>query len=892
MSEICHIIDGHYHCFKSFFALPSMSNAEGKPTNVVFGIAKLVNSLLKEKPDYVVFTFDSPGKTFRHELFPEYKANREKAPSEFKVQIPVVFELLEAYNIPVISCNGFEADDIIATIVHRIKDMDITVYIESKDKDLYQLLDKTTSLYNISSKTAFTPEDLVEKWGISPDQVMDFLQLIGDSSDNIPGIPGIGPKTASKLLGEYGSLSNILENLNSIKGSKKKKIEDNLNNLEISAKLIPLKEDVPIDFDINKCRLQEPDDTKIYPLFTHLNFESMLPESSSLTRTLSLENVEYAFVDSSESFNTMMDDLETASLFAFDLETSGLSPFQDRILGMSFSPGQNKAYFIRFPYENTLSSIPLADDNNVSRLRKLLEDPRIKKIGQNIKYDSKFLIKNGFSVQGYVFDTMLASYLLHPERTAQHNLSRLAKRYLGYSMIELEDIAEKNDKGDLNFMGIDIGQLSDYACEDADITFQLYHILKKELNEEGLLALLETIEVPVARILALMELNGVYIEKNILEPMSGEIGKDIEKLTQDIYGLAGEEFNINSPKQLSVILFEKFKLPVRKKTKTGYSTNEKVLRSLSLLHPLPEKILEMRTLTKLKNTYIDALPKMVDRITGRVHPEFNQIVTATGRLSSSNPNLQNIPVRSERGKQIRRAFTVQHDSSILLTADYSQIELRILAHYSKDKHLVQCFKNGEDIHTITASLLNDIAPEDITEKMRTQAKAVNFGIIYGQGEYGLSQVTGMDIKTAKKFRDQYFETFPGIMKFRSDTIEKAKKEGEVRTILNRKREIPELKSPNRNEQKAGERIAVNTVIQGSAADLIKKAMVTIHTHLAENNLEAKCILQIHDELVFELPEHNLEKVKEIVTRDMKHAMELSVPLNVNVGYGKTWMEIH
>jgi len=867
-----------------------MENREGVPTNVVYGVTKLIGSIGKKRPDYVVFAFDSPGDTFRHEIYSEYKANREEAPPEFKSQIPLVFRLLEINRIPILAQEGYEADDIIATVVTHIQENhpDMNIYVESKDKDLYQLLTSTTSLADISSGSLFTPEDLKDKWGISPSQVKDFLTLTGDSSDNIPGIPGIGPKTASSLLAEYGTIDEILQNIESIKGKKKEAIIQNKPNLELAEKLVSLHSHVPVDISLDTFRRKNPDAAELFEFYSSLDFESLLQTIDMPADIQGDTDVSYTLVSSPSELSTLITAIEDTGLCSLDLETTGLDPITDRITGISFSATEGTGYFIPFPQSGV--STPLSDSGHMEALRRIIEDPSIHKVGQNIKYDIKFLLRNGFAPSGYIFDTMIAAYLLNPGNSGSYSLSTLSRQLLGYRMTELDEIAEKDDEGSLDLENIDMQKLSDYACEDADITLRLYTILRKKIEENSFTNLLQNIEVPSARILARMELNGVYADTAVLEKISATIEKELATLTQEIYSCAEETFNINSPQQLSVILFEKLGLPYGKKTKTGYSTNETELVRLSHLHPLPATVLEVRHLTKLKNTYIDVLPGMVHPETGRIHPQFNQVVTATGRLSSSNPNLQNIPIRREKGRTIREAFKAQRENHVLLAADYSQIELRMLAHFSGDASLTTSFREDRDIHAVTASLLNSVPPEEVTPQMRYQAKAVNFGILYGQGPYGLSRTAGISHKEAKTFIDTYFEQFSGIKAFIDTVLADARESGEVRTILNRRRKIPELASPDKRTQKAGERIAVNTVIQGSAADLIKKAMVDIHGALEQAGTAAMFILQIHDELVFELPENEISTVSETVRGKMENAMELSVPLKVHIEHGKTWKE--
>ena len=869
-----------------------MQNRDGTPTNAVYGISKLIDTIRSKYPEYILFAFDSPGKTFRHELYPDYKANREEAPSEFKEQIPLIFRLLEQHRIPLLAREGFEADDIIATVVSYIQknNPDMNIYIASKDKDLYQLLNATTSLIDISSDSFFTVQDLEQKWGITPSQVKDFLMLTGDSSDNIPGIPGIGPKTASRLLKKYGSTEQIVQQLDTIKGKKKENITKNLANLAISEKLVALESAIPLDISLDGFRMQEPDTAGLFEFYSKMDFESLLKEMEVPAEKKTINGSSYVCASSTAEFLQMIEQIEKAGICSLDLETTGLDPLTHSITGISFSTKEGTGWFVPFPNISCGYASPLSDKTNMEKLREIIENPDIGKAGQNIKYDIKFLVHNGFKPAGYMFDTMIAAYLLQPGSSGSYGLTTLARQHLGYHMTELENIAEKDADGNLDLEHIKLDELSDYACEDADITFRLYTIFREKIEQDGCISLLENIEIPLASILAHMELKGVYADVSILKHMSAKTEKELSRITEEIYDIAEEEFNIHSPKQLSEILFDKLNLPPQKKTKTGFSTDESVLQRLSTMHILPAKILEVRHLAKLKNTYIDVLPGMVHPKTGRIHPEFNQVVTATGRLSSSNPNLQNIPVRRETDEPIRKAFMAEQEGHVLLAADYSQIELRMLAHFSGDTNLVRSFMEDRDIHAVTASLLHSVPVEDVTDRMRYEAKAVNFGIIYGQGPYGLARITNISHQEARTFIETYFKKFPGIRSFIESTVEQARECGEVRTILNRRRLIPEMQSSNKNTQRSAERIAVNTVIQGSAADLIKKAMVDIQEDLTKSDSRAFFILQIHDELIFELPEHEIEQVTQIVRSSMENAIQLSVPLTVHLEHGKTWKE--
>ncbi|MFH1709060.1 MAG: DNA polymerase I [Planctomycetota bacterium] len=898
MTETLYLFDGHFHCFRSFYALPAMYTAAGAPTNVVFGIAKMINAIVRRGPSRLAFAFDTPGPTFRHEMYKEYKATRDAAPTDFKSQLPLVMELLEACQIPVIAIPGYEADDVIATLARQARAAGLAVHIDSKDKDLYQLIDDNTALFSISTGDLFTAAGLREKWGITPAQVRDFLRLTGDSSDNVPGIPGIGPKTATKLLAAYGSVEGILAHIADLTPGQQKALTENKENLEISDRLVRLVDTVPLPKGVEDLMYRPPDLTRLRDLYRRLEFGSLLreldgpaPDGAPAAAPAGLPPTgDYQLVDTDDKFTAMMAALNAAAICGVDIETTGLDPHTGRILGLSCAVTPCAAWYIAFPGSG--HATPLDSPRNMAALKAFLEDASRPKAGQNIKFDLKFMRQAGIRTAGYVFDTMLAAYLLNPGAAGRYNLGALAQKHLDIRMTELTEIAPCDIEGRLDVAATDLGKLTEYAGADADITLRLHGILAPLVEQAGLRKLLEEIEVPLAGILAEMERTGVSLDPAVLQGMSAGLEEELVLLAAQITELAGGEFNFNSPKQLGVILFEKLGLPHQRKTKTGYSTDESVLTALAPLHPLPAKVLDARGVTKLKNTYIDVLPGMVNPVTHRIHPEFNQVGTATGRLSSSNPNLQNIPVRSERSRRVRAAFIVSAPDRCLLTADYSQIELRMLAHQSGDANLTAAFREGLDIHRATAAKLHDRPLEAVTDIMRQEAKAVNFGIIYGQGPFGLAQATGMSRSAAEAFIERYFATFPGIKEFINRTIAAARVAGEVRTILNRRRAVPELLSANKNEQRAGERIAVNTVIQGSAADLIKKAMVDIDRAVARAGLDARCLIQIHDELVFELPAAELAAGEALVRTGMERAMDLAVPLKVNMGHGLTWMELY
>ncbi len=845
----------------------------------------MLQKLLREhQPEYVVVVFDTKWITHRHQSYQEYKANRKPTPDELQVQIPLIYKVVRAHNIPVYAAKGYEADDVISTLVKLLSGKPVEIVIVTSDKDMEQLLSPQVKILNAKKGLMIDQDILFKEKGIRPEQVVDTLALSGDASDNVPGVPGIGNKTALELIRKWGSLESVLVNINNITGKKK---QENLRTFadqaRLSQKLLRLYNDIPIALDLNACRLRGTENTPLKNLFRKLGFHTLLTDMVATAKT---EETRYYCIDTVEKFHEFLEQLKEQRLFAVDLETTSAKPLKARVVGISFSWREKEAYYI--PLAAPEGTAHLDADTVFPEIRVVLEDENSKKIGQNIKYDLLVLKKNNICLQGIVFDTMIASYLLNPTKR-NHNLDDIAFEYLSYKTITTSELIGSG-KEEVTMDQVAVDKVCQYACQDADITFRLARVMEPQLREEELLPLLYTVEIPLIYVLAEMEWNGICLDTGILKGMSRNLTMKLQHLEKEIYASAGHEFNISSPRQLSDVLFEKLELPQLRRTKTGLSTDANVLTALAWRHALPRLVLEYRQLTKLKNTYVDALPDMINPDTGRVHTSFNQTVTATGRLSSSEPNLQNIPIRTDAGRQIRRAFVPSRKDTVFLSADYSQIELRILAHFSEDTALMTAFHQDKDIHSAVASAIYGVPMEQVTPEMRRNAKAVNFGIVYGLSEFGLSRDTGLSLEEAREFISAYFGLYQGVKRFRDKVIEDARICGYVKTLLNRKRSVSDIRSGDKKRRSLSERIAVNTIIQGSAADLIKVAMNKIHARLKNPLCGAKMLLQIHDELLFEVEENKLEPTCSMVQTEMGHAVTLNVPIKVNIKTGKNWME--
>lgn len=875
------LIDGNSFCYRAHYAVRPLSNSKGQPTNAIYGFVTMLGKLIKDNsPDMLAVAFDLKGPTFRHKKFEEYKIHRKPMPDELVSQMPYIKKIVAAYNIPVFEKEGFEADDLLATIAKRAEKAGIDTFIATGDKDALQLVNDHIKVYNTNKEgLIFDAGKVKEVFGVGPDRMTDIMALMGDSTDNIPGVRGIGEKTAIELINEFGSLESLLKNIDNVKGeAKKKALRENERMAVLSKELAIVDTAVPIDIDFKDLALKEPDQPKLLELFRELEFKSFV---KSFTPKESLKST-YTLIDDEKKLAKLIGELKALDEFAFDFETTSEEPILAKLVGVSFSWKIGEAHYV--PVNKYFDR-----DNVLARLKPIFEDRSVAKIGQNIKYEYIVLSNYGIKLSGKFFDTMIASYLLNPSKP-NHNLEEISIEYLNHKMTTpIEDLIGKGKKR-ITMDRVDVDKVCAYCCEDSDVTFRLAKILEKELKEKSLDELFDKVEMPLVAVLASMEMTGVSIDKEYLSELSKEMETKLSGLTKKIHELAGEEFNINSPKQLSVILFDKLKLPVIKKTKTGNSTDEDVLTKLAGKHKLPHTLLEFRELSKLKSTYVDSLPELLNPGTNRIHTSFNQTVTATGRLSSSGPNLQNIPIKTEEGRRIRKAFVPSGKDRVLLSADYSQIELRILAHFCQDRNLVKAFKDRLDIHSYTASLVFGVDEKDVTTQMRGMAKTVNFGIIYGMSPYGLSQSLDIEVNKAKDFIDAYFARYPEVKKFMDGLIAEAREKGFVTTILGRRRYIPEINSSDIRIRQFAERTAINAPIQGSAADIIKVAMIDIQEALVKNGLGAKMTLQVHDELVLDVPKDELDESCRIVRNGMENVIRLNVPVEAHIEAGSNWLE--
>ncbi len=883
-----YLIDGSSYIFRAYYGIrQNLSNSKGLPTNALFGFVNMLTKVVREeKPDYLAVAFDSKEKTFRHEMYPEYKANRDVPPEDLGQQFPYFEPLVEAHNIKSLRIPGIEADDIIGTLARMGVEKGMDVVIVSGDKDMMQLIGPGVRMLDTMKDKTFRKKEVEEKFGVGPDKVIEVMGLMGDSSDHIPGVKGVGPKTATELIQKYGSIEGLYKKLDEIEKKKlKEKLETDKENALLSRKLVTIDTAVKLDCSVEDLKVQEADTDALVKLFTELEFTTLIPETNGKPERASNT---YETILTEKAFNRCLKDLKAAGEFALDLETTSLHPVQAETVGISFSWKEGEACYL--PLTHRYLGVPEQLDKKkvFEKLKPLLENPKLKKVGHNIKYDLIVLKNEGIDLKGISFDTMLASYVLDPSRRG-HSLDDLAWELFNHKTITYKEVAGTGQK-QIGFDEVEIERATEYAAEDSDITWRLFQKLAPRLKD-GLRELFDTIEMPLLEVLAEMEMNGVFLDKKHLAALSKKMGERLQNYETEIHSLAGESFNINSPKQLSVILFEKLKLPVVKKTKTGYSTDVSVLEELALQHALPEKILAYRQLGKLKSTYVDTLPEEIYEKTGRVHTSFNQTVAATGRLSSSDPNLQNIPIRSDMGKEIRKAF-ISEGSGKLLSADYSQIELRILAHLSEDEALIRAFKKGEDIHNRTAAEIFGTALDAVDQENRRMAKAVNFGIVYGLSAFGLSRQLKITPKEARDFIDQYFALYKNVKIYMEQTIEQARTNGYTTTLMNRRRSLPDINSKNRQVREAAERIAINSPIQGSAADLIKLAMINLSNKLAKKKMKSRMILQVHDELVFECPPGEKKAIQDLVKQEMEGVYKFSVPLVVDMGWGNNWNEVH
>ncbi|MFZ0132619.1 MAG: DNA polymerase I [Desulfobacterales bacterium] len=883
-----YLIDGSAYIHRAYHAIRGLSNSKGMPTNAVFGFTRILIKLIQDRsPAYAVMLFDAKGPTFRHDMYRQYKANRPPMPDELAMQIPFIKEVTKGFNLPVIEKAGYEADDLIGTLSRLAEAAGFDVVMVTGDKDFVQLVTASATIWDPMKDEIIDTAAIRAKFDVSPAQMVDVMGLSGDTSDNIPGVPGIGPKTALQLIKAYGSLEALYENIDRVSGKKQK---ENLTRYReqafLSRDLVRIDAGAPVAFEPERYRLTEPDADALSQLFQQLEFNQL---QQSFARTQKPCKKDYRAVLDPSALQELVRDVQAAGTVAIDTETTSLDPMRAELVGLSLAVRGHQAFYIPCAHTCRDAGKQLERAEVLRILRPVLEDPEIKKIGQNIKYDWIVLANCGITLRGVYFDTMLASYLINPTKRA-HNLDQIALDFLNHKTTTFKEVL---DKGMTCFAEVSLAKAVPYACEDADVTLMAQEILDRELAQIGLTDLFHTVEMPLVPVLVRMEQRGLAVDPDKLRELSASCEQRLVHLERAICTLAGEPFNINSPQQMGYILFEKLKLPVQKKTKkrTGYSTDVDVLTTLARVHELPALVLEHRTLSKLKSTYADALVQLINPHTGRIHTSFNQTVTATGRLSSSDPNLQNIPVRTEEGREIRRAF-VPSPGWLMLSADYSQVELRLLAHCSGDERLIQAFKDEEDIHTRTAAEVFQVATAAVTPELRRQAKAINFGIVYGMSPFGLARQLEISQKMAKVYIDNYFARYEGVQRFVERTIREAAASMRTSTLLGRIRLLPDIRSPNAAIRQFAERTAVNTPIQGSAADLIKIAMIRIDAALWERHYDTAMLLSVHDELVFEVPPAELEPVKELIRSIMEGVWELKVPLKVNMAWGANWAEVH
>jgi DNA polymerase-1 len=875
------LIDGNSYVYRAFYAIRGLTDSKGRPTNAIFGFTNMLLKILREKnPDGIVVSFDTPHPTERHALFEEYKANRPETPDEIIEQMPHIKRVVEALNIRVVEVPGYEADDVLATIARHGEARGRNVSIVTSDKDMLQLVGGNVRVYDPMGDRVLGEEYVRERYGVSPGRMTEYMALVGDPVDNIPGVKGVGDKTAKELLRQFRSIDDLLANTEGIRKARLRTlIEKGKDNILLSKKLAEINRDVPLDLAEEDYVRVEPDWKRLLAIFQEFEFTSLM----KLVPREAGRHGEYETIFDAEIFAAILS--SRGKKIAFDTETTGRNPLEASLVGYSVSVREGEAAYV--PIAHAYDGVPRQMDRKaaIGALKGVLEDESVTKVGHNLKYDMLIMSGEGVQVRGPVFDTMVASYLLNPSRP-DHSLEAVALEHLGRRKRPFREVAPHG-----RFQEVAIEEATSYAAEDAELAFELKKTLSGKLREEGLEEVCHSIEMPLVHVLADMEKTGIKIDREALEDLAHELDAELEAIRHRIYFLSGEEFNVNSPRQLATVLFDRIGLTPRKKKKTGYSTDMSVLEELAKEHELPREILRWRSLSKLKNTYVDVLPRLADPRTGRVHTSFNQTVTATGRLSSSEPNLQNIPIRTDLGKKIRRAF-IAEEGHLILSADYSQIELRILAHLSEDQALREAFTNGEDVHTRTAAELFGCPEGSVTPEMRRVAKTVNFGVVYGISPFGLSESLGIGKSEAELFIASYFERHAGVSEYLSRVLEEGRRDGCVRTLFGRKRPIPELVSGNRNTRLLGERLAMNSPIQGTAADIIKIAMVKIFRRLLKGRFETKMMLQVHDELVFEVPEGERDEVQAMVREEMEGAAALAVPLLVDMGYGGNWADAH
>lgn len=912
------IIDAMALAYKAYFAFISrpLVSKKGEPTSAVYGfVTQILKVIEDQKPDYMAVAFDSKEKTFRHDIYKDYKVSREKMPDDMIRQIGRIKDIIEALNMPLYILPKYEADDIIGTAVKIAEKKGLLSYVITPDKDYNQMITKKTFIVRGEKSTdeikIYDEKMMMDEFGFTPKQMIDYLALVGDKSDDIPGVAGIGPKGATELIKEFKTLENIYKNIDKIKkeGTKNKLIESKKNAF-LSKELATINCSVPMEFDFEKAKFTSPDFDKIKEIFVDLEFTRLyqrllnifdknseeVAEVVNDQKVFDNKKVKYKLVNNVEEAEKLAEVLSKSKLFVFDTETDGLNYLDLNLAGVSFSSKKGEGFFVALQPEKNkkdLFSKNLDDriptNEFVKIFTPLFKNSKIKKVCQNGKYDIGVLRSLGIEVNNFFFDTMVASYIIDPDQ--KHGMDALSEKYLNYKPISISSIiGEKKDP--TKIFDVDLNELNNYSSEDADITFRLYEILSKEIKKEGLEKIAYDIDFPLVAVLEDIEREGITVDKKTLNDFSKELEKLIEKLTRKIYKYAGSEFNINSPKQLQEILFNKLGLTPTKKTKTGFSTDARSLENMRGQHEIIDELSEYRQITKLKSTYADALPNMINPKTGRIHTTLNQIAASTGRLSSNDPNLQNIPIRTERGKEIRRAFVPRDKNHIILSADYSQIELRIMASICDDEGMKKAFKNSEDIHKSTAALVFMVDPEDVTSDMRRKAKEVNFGILYGIGPFGLSTRLGITQKHAKEIIETYFNTFKKVKNYMEDTVKVAKEKGYAETLLGRRRFLRNINSKNRIVRQFEERVAINMPIQGTAADMIKIAMINIHKELTKRKAKTKMILQVHDELLFDAHKDEIDELRPVIKKLMETALPMEVPILVETGIGENWLDAH
>lgn len=899
------LVDGSSYLFRAYHAMSrsGLSNSKGEPTETIYGVINMMRRLLKDyDPEHIAVVFDAKGKTFRNDMYKEYKANRPSMPDDLRQQIEPIHEIIKAMGLPLLCVSGVEADDVIGTLSEQATALGIDTVISTGDKDMAQLVNKHVSLVNTMTEVHMDIEGVKEKFGVPPERIIDYLALIGDTSDNVPGVPKVGPKTAVKWLGLYDSLDGVMQHSEEIKGKVGENLRNFMSELPLSRDLVTIKCDVELDDNPESLKRQKPDNASLSELFGHYEFKSWLAEAkagespgssdsaSSTNKAVKEISANYETIFSEKELDKWLKKLKKADCFSFDLETTSLDYMQAEIVGLSFSVKEGEAAYVPVGHDYLDAPQQLNRENVLEKFKPLLEDEKLCKLGQNLKYDMNVLGNYDIHMQGIKHDTMLASYVL--DSTLRHNMDDLAIRYLSYSTIHYEDVAGKGAK-QIPFNQVEVETAAPYAAEDADITLRLHQTLWPQLEEiQSLVSVYKEIEMPLLPVLSRMERNGVLLETKMLAKQSIQLTERLVELEQEIYKIADQEFNIGSPKQLQAILFEKLDLPIISKTKKGQpSTAESVLQELAHDYPLPKLILEYRSLSKLKSTYTDKLPKQVDKNTNRVHTSYHQAVAATGRLSSSDPNLQNIPVRTEEGRRIRQAF-IAAPGYKMVAADYSQIELRIMAHLSADKGLLDAFSKGLDVHSATAAEVFGVATDEVTKDQRRSAKAINFGLIYGMSAFGLAKQLDITRPEAQEYVDLYFKRYPGVKDYMDQTKEKAKEQGYVETVFGRRLYLHEINAKNGMRRQYAERTAINAPMQGTAADIIKRAMISLDKEIQTGKFDMRMIMQVHDELIFEIKEAQVDEAIKLINEKMESAAELDVPLVVDVGIGMNWDEAH